>query len=103
MILPTVQYLYVYRPSNEFTTKIFQDERLWSSKPEHFNDPFDCDLDATKSITEEDVMDTVRALHGPRDKWPPEITTFVDSIFDKDGKFTPAERARVNQEIQAVI
>ena len=103
MILPNVKHLYIYRPANHFTEKIFQDERLWSSKPEQFNDPFDCDLEVTKGITEEDVMNTVRALHGHRDHWPPEIVRFVDSLFDKDGKFTPAERARVDNEIQAII
>src|SRR5438093_9632030 len=103
MILPDVKHLYIYRPANEFTTKIFQDMRLWSSKPERFNDPFDCDLEVTKGITEEDVMHTVHALHGPREKWPPEIAKFVESIFDKHGKFTPAERARIDKEMQAVI
>jgi hypothetical protein len=104
MILPQISHLYLYRPPNGFTLKVFQDERLWSSKPEHFNDPFDCDLEVTKGITEVDVMDTVHALHGrQRDNWPPEIANFIDSIFDKDGNFTPKERERISKEIQAVI
>lgn len=104
MFLPAVKSLYIYRPANEFTERIFKDNRLWSSKPERFNDPFDCDLEVTKGITEEDVMHTVRAMHGhQREKWPPEIAEFVDSIFDKNGKFTVEEQARIEKEIQAVI
>jgi len=104
MFLPDVQHLYIYKPANEFTERILQDMRLWSPKPEWFNDPFDCDLDATKGITEDDVMYTVQAMHGKERKdWPPEIAKFVDSIFDKNEIFTAAERARIDKEIQAVI
>jgi hypothetical protein len=92
MILPNINYLYMYRPANEYTKKLFQDERLWSSKPKRFNDPFDCDLEATKDITEVDLMHAIRALHGPRENWPCEIAKYVESIFDNDGKFTPTER-----------
>lgn len=103
MILPNVTHLYIYKPVSDFTVNIFEDDRLWSAKPERFNDPFDCDLEVTKGITEEDVMDTIFALHGrDRGKWPPKIANFVDSIFDSDGKFTPAERTRLDKEIQAV-
>lgn len=104
MILPAVQHLYIYRAANEFTEQIFKDGRLWSSKPDGFNDPFDCDLEVTKGITEEDVMHTVRAMHGrQREKWPPRIAKFVDSIFDEDNKFVVAERARIGEEIQAIV
>jgi Protein of unknown function (DUF2971) len=103
MIFPYIKHLYLYKPANDYTLKIFQDGRLWAAKPERFNDPFDCDLEVSKGITEEDLMNTVRALHGQRDRWPPHITKFVDSTFDKNGKFTPAERARIDKEIQTVI
>ncbi|MEN6405885.1 MAG: DUF2971 domain-containing protein [Thermoguttaceae bacterium] len=103
MILPDVKHLYIYKPANQFTERIFQNMCLWSAKPKRFNDPFDCDLEVTKGITEEDMMDTVHALYGQCEKWPPGITKFVDSIVDKGGKFTQAERARLDQEIQTVI
>ena len=101
MILPDIQYLYIYKPASKFTEKIFQDRRLWSAKPERFNDPFDCNLEVTRGITEEGVMHAIHSRHGPRNKWPPNIATFVDSILDDNGKFTAAERARIDKEIQA--
>jgi hypothetical protein len=103
MILPNIKHLYIYRPVNQFTEKILQDGRLWASKPEQFNDPFDCDLEVTKGVTEEDVMHTIHEQHGLREKWPREIVKFVESTFDKDGKFTPAERVRIDQEIEAFM
>jgi len=69
--------------------------RLWSAKPERFNGPVDCDLEATKGITEQDVRTRFTPLHGQRQNWPPEITKLpVDSVFDEDGNFTAAERTR---------
>jgi hypothetical protein len=104
MILSQVTRLYLYRPPSDFTLKIFRDERLWASKPGSFNDPFDCDVEVTRGIAEVDVMDAVYALHGRnRDEWPREVARFIETIFDKNGTFTPKERERVDKEIQAVI
>lgn len=104
MIRPDVARLYIYKPATDYTLKIFQDMRLWSAKPERFNDPFDCDLEMTKGITEADVMHTVQELHGKRrDKWPTQIAKYVKTLFNRTGKFTPAERARIDKEIQRVI
>lgn len=77
MIHPNVKNLYIYKPDNCYTKKIFQDGLLWSSKPKHFNDPFDCDLEVTKGITEDDVME--------------------------DGKFKPAVRELIDKAIEAEI
>ncbi len=101
--MPKVQYLYLYRPAKPYTKKIFKDMRLWSAKPERFNDPFDCDLEVTKGFTEVDMMQSIHARYGPRRNWPPKIVKFVDAAFDKKGKFTVTERARIDTETQAIF
>ena len=37
--------LFKYRPVNEFTRQIIQDDKLYFARPDQFNDPFDCRLD----------------------------------------------------------
>jgi Protein of unknown function (DUF2971) len=103
MLNPNIRHLYMYRPPNDFTKKIFEDMKLWASKPGAFNDPFDCDLEVAKRITEEDVMYTILAMHGPREKWPPQIASYANSIFDADGRFTSVERERLDKEIELLI
>jgi len=103
MIYSEVKHLYIYKPPNEFTKKLFQDMRLWSAKPETFNDPFDCDLEVSKGITEEVVLQAVLRRYGKREHWPLEIAKFINSMFGADGKFTPSERDRIAQETQNFI
>jgi hypothetical protein len=100
---PDVKHLYLYRPPNEYTTKILESMRLWASKPGAFNDPFDCDLDVAKGVTEADVIHAVTSLHGQRAEWPSQISQYVDSIMDGNGQFTPAERDRIAREIDLLI
>jgi hypothetical protein len=103
MLFPHVTKLYIYKPPNDFTLNILRSDRLWSAKPEHFNDPFDCDLEIAEFITEESLMTTVRVMHGERADWPPAITQFVDSILDPYGNFTAAERTRLDTETANLI
>ncbi len=89
MIYPHVKRLFLFRPPNDNTKKIFQDKCLWSAKPEHFNDPFDCDLEVGKKITEEDVMQAVNARYGDRKTWSSEVRQHIDEMIGIDGKFSP--------------
>jgi hypothetical protein len=77
--------------------------KLWVSKPEAFNDPFDCGLEITKAITEEDVLYAIKDKYGERSNWPQRIAKYVDSIFDVDGTFTPKERRRVDNETEVLL
>jgi hypothetical protein len=103
MEYPDVKHLYIYRPPNEFTTKILADMKLWASKPSAFNDPFDCDLDVAGRITETDVLYAATAEHGQRTQWPAQVSQYFDSLFDGNGQFTLAERARLDREIEMLI
>lgn len=103
MIHPHITHLYLYCPPNDNTLEIFQDQQLWASKPEHFNDPFDCDIEVTKGVTEKDVMDFIHARYGPCDRWPNDIKTYVSSSFDSDGNFTSDELTRIDKVIQDLI
>jgi len=103
MIHPSIGHLYLYKPANDYTLKIFEEDRLWAAKPERFNDPFDCDLDVTKGISEDDIMNTVYALYGQPERWPKQIKDYMESSFDGCGKYTPNERERIDEEIQALI
>ena len=38
------QYLYRFRPINEYLDDIISNNQLWFSKPVDFNDPFDCNI-----------------------------------------------------------
>ncbi|QDU99126.1 DUF2971 domain-containing protein [Lignipirellula cremea] len=103
MDFPDVKQLYMYRPPNEFTTKILETMKLWASKPGAFNDPFDCDLDVAGRITEADVLHAATTEHGHRSQWPADIRRFIDSILDENGQFTQAERDRLDREIELLI
>jgi hypothetical protein len=103
MIHPNVTHLYLYKPPNDYTLDIFKKDLLWASKPEAFNDPFDCDLEASKGIAEADVLAAFRATYGAKAKWPADIVKYHDKIFDQHGKFVPAERQRIDDEIKAFI
>ena len=104
MLYPRITKLYMYKPPKENTLKILRNNRLWASKPEHFNDPFDDgDLKITKDFTEQDYLAATCRKYGKSDQWPREIVQYVDETLDADGNFTPQGRARVEKEIQKLI
>ncbi len=76
---------------------------LWSAKPEHFNDPFDCDLDVGKKITEDDFIQAVKARYGDRKTWSSAITQQINEIIDSNGKFALSAIERNDREIQQFL
>lgn len=100
MTYPEITHLYLYRPANEYTLKIFANERLWASKPNNFNDPFDCDLEISKGVTEEDVTNAILSSYGEKQKWPSAIRQFMDSSFDESGKFTESKRKQIDEAVR---
>lgn len=42
--------LYKYYPYNEYSLEMFSSKKTWYSKPEAFNDPFDCRLNFNENI-----------------------------------------------------
>lgn len=103
MYYPHITKLYMYKPPNCYTLDILRKCHLWAAKPERFNDPFDCDLEIEKYITEEGFLKALYQGYGERDQWPSHIVQYVDSNFDADGKFMPEERDRVQIETQKFI
>ena len=104
MLYPRITKLYMYKPPDAYTLDILINDRLWASKPEHFNDPFDDgDLKIAKDFTEQDYLAATCRKYGKSDQWPMEIVQYVDETLDADGNFTPQGRARVKKEIQNFI
>lgn len=101
MEYPDIKHLYSYKKADEHTEQIFKDCKLWASKPEKFNDPFDCNLEVTSGITEEGLLCSIEKRYGPAKKWPVKISTWVNSWFGNDGIFTPTHRAYIDQAIQS--
>jgi Protein of unknown function (DUF2971) len=54
------KYVYKYRPLNINTEKIFTDSKLWFSKPNDFNDPFDCQVIVDTNNTENEIANFLR-------------------------------------------
>jgi len=46
----TDRLLYKYYPYNEYLLEMLITKKAWFSKPEIFNDPFDCYLNFEKNI-----------------------------------------------------
>ena len=100
MLYPRITKLYMYKPPDAYTLDILINGRLWASKPERFNDPFDCDLEYVKGFTEKDYLAATCRKYGKSDQWPSEIVQYVSETIDADGNFTPEGRDRVNKAIQ---
>ncbi|MCU5783193.1 hypothetical protein MA04_02493 [Alcanivorax balearicus MACL04] len=64
---PEITKLYKYRAFNEFSLRMLADKEMWLSKPEHFNDPFDCSLMPGSSKTTDDqthqLCEIIRELY----------------------------------------
>ena len=103
MLFPHIMKLYLYRPANDNTLNILRHNRLWASKPDEFNDPFDCDLEIAEYITEEIILAAINERYGEREQWPDEISQFINSTIDAAGNFTEEERDRLNYETNQLI
>ena len=98
MYYPHITELYMYKPPNCYTLDILRKCRLWAAKPERFNDPFDCDLEISVGITEDNML---VAIH---QNWSEStIAQYKASKLDADGKFIPEERYRLDKLVQELI
>ena len=52
MEYPKVTHLYKYYAYNEYSLSVLINKEIWVSKPESFNDPFDCRIDLEDSTDE---------------------------------------------------
>lgn len=95
---PCITKLYMYKPPNCYTLDILRNYCLWAAKPERFNDPFDCDLEISVGITEDNMLAAIR-----RHRSESTLAQYKASKLDADGKFIPEERRRVDNEIQKFI
>lgn len=99
MYYPRITKLYMYKPPNCYTLDILHNSCLWAAKPEHFNDPFDCDLEISVGITEDVMLESMRR----RGDSESAIAKYKASNLNADGKFIPKERRRVDNEIQKLV
>lgn len=98
MYYPRITKLYMYKRPCENTLNILRKCRLWAAKPERFNDPFDCDLEISVGITEDNML---AAIHQNRSEST--IAQYKASKLDADGKFIPEERKRLDDLTQELI
>ena len=54
------QFLYKYRSLGDFTNKILCDNELYYSRPNRFNDPFDCQLISENKFSRKMIQDFLR-------------------------------------------
>ncbi|MDP1843373.1 MAG: DUF2971 domain-containing protein [Sediminibacterium sp.] len=54
------RYAYKYRSINENTENIFTKAQLWFSNPDHFNDPFDCQIVVQANNTVDEISNFLR-------------------------------------------
>lgn len=99
MSYPHVTELYMYKSPNDNTLNILRNRCLWAAKPEHFNDPFDCDLEISVCITEDVMLESMRQ----RGDSESAIDEYKKSNLSLDGKFAPEELRRVDNLIQKLI
>lgn len=94
------RYLYKYRSLwdynknciNEFTESIFTDCELWFSKPDSFNDPFDCKIHDTFEDADFDIKQIYRRMGASED--------IINSVIDySDPKERKEKAIRVKEFI----
>ena len=103
MQFPDTTKLYIYKPGNQYTLNIVSEQLLWASKPEHFNDPFDCELRIATPVTEDSVRAAFQHRNGEPNNWPEHVSQFASTILDAHGNFTQAGRTKIDHETQVLF
>ncbi|MCK4394346.1 DUF2971 domain-containing protein [Candidatus Bipolaricaulota bacterium] len=100
---PEVTVLYKYMGNRERALEILRTSRIWYSKPERFNDPFDCDIDIASTVTWEQYVGAIRAEGRQRGKDEGEIQKKIEEEESRCGRIAPSEyRDKVPSGVIAV-
>lgn len=97
-----ISHLYIYKKPNEHTLNIFSKNLIWASKPCHFNDPFDCNLEITDYVTVGSYIDAV--LYHSANKTSDKIKADIECRIDtKTFKFKADSRTLIEAETKSII
>lgn len=89
------QYVYRYRPINEYFDDIILKNSLWFSNPKDFNDPFDCRVLIDTNNTTTEIQDFLlkNGVNGY------EATMLATNVFNKPKEFDKIVNDAVDSEI----
>jgi Protein of unknown function (DUF2971) len=87
--------LYKYFPYNEYLLETLSTKKIWYSKPDTFNDPFDCHLNFDPHIPEDRYEKCLR--------WQLKREGRSQSQIDEDIKKLISENGIVNEDARCII
>jgi len=99
---PEITKLYKYYADKERVIEILKTERIWYSKPERFNDPFDCDIDITSNVTWDQFAEIIRVEGKDLNKSPAEIEERIRTIRSEGPAALDKYRAKVRKGVDSV-
>ena len=99
---PEITKLYKYYADKERVIEILKTERIWYSKPERFNDPFDCDIDIASNVTWDQFAEIVRVEGKQLNKSPAEIEEKIRAVRSESPAAIDEYRARVREGVERV-
>lgn len=77
--------LYKYFPYNEYLLEMLFTKKAWFSKPETFNDPFDCYLNFDKNISEDKYEKCLRWQLKREGRSKSQIENDIKKLISQDG------------------
>ena len=77
--------LYKYYPYNEYLLEMLFTKKAWHSKPETFNDPFDCHLNFDKNIPADKYEKCLRWQLKREGRSQPQIEDDIRKLISRDG------------------
>lgn len=92
---PSGDLLYKYYPYNEYLLEMLFTKKIWYSKPDTFNDPFDCHLNFDPCIPEDRYEHCLR--------WQLNREGRSQSQIDQDIKALVSENGHINEEAKRII
>jgi hypothetical protein len=98
---PDIKNLYKYRACNEKSLSILINKEIWVSRPDSFNDPFDCQFCLNDKISTKDYTEYMVEM-GKQANW------LTEQIFDHigrhliNGRIIPEELERIKKSFENV-
>lgn len=91
IIHPEATVLYKYMGDQKRALEILRTNKIWYSKPERFNDPFDCDIDIASAVTWEQYVGAIRAEGRQTGKDEREIQKKIEEEALRCRRIVPSE------------
>lgn len=88
---PEVGVLYKYMKATERALDVITEGVIWYSKPDRFNDPFDCDIDIASNVTWNQYAGMIRWEGQQKGKSKDEIRRMIDLEANRLDLKVPSE------------